>query len=620
MDKTFLDRYNQELKYFREASKEFAFENPQVAKRLGLSAPEIEDPYVERLIEAVSFLTARINLKIDSEYPNFVQHIFKVILPEFTQPVPSAGIVAVELSEDKSTLIPKLTTLSTFAQKNGEATCLFSSCQTLQLLPIDIKDVYYSRASRKLEGEHSYKSQLTFNLEFPDSFINEIEEADFDAVRFYIQGNDLRVNSELLYYLHTQSTAMQVELQSDDQVWSEYYEAEVKLSGFDDYLNIYNDRTADYIQHLLEYGVLPEKYLFFQLRNLESVFKNTALLNQLGLQTTDDGTAKKHKLRFIFTFKEISSNLEQFLDKDILSLNSLLINNAFEKRSRIVLDKNVNEQHIVLDNLRPNDYEVLRIEKIEGFSNFNHRVKTYEPLYKLDNDTEHFDSENYGFFSEIHRKNRVLSQATSYKGNECYVMLTNQIKHIQEDNLSQLSVKVWCSNRALPSKINWSLDQDLTINNSAFKISRIKRQLSFTQPLDMPIENTSLWRLMNLVSANFVPLEIENNRALTQQIKNNLFVVYEITKSETFKNQINAIINITAEKASRVKKVNRRLSPINGLKFHITIDELIMSHIHPFLWGHVLLSYLKGFVPLNHYVDLKLFDRKNVLIASYSSM
>ena len=56
MDKVFLEKYHQELKYFRDASKEFAEEHPRAATRLGLSAPEIEDPYVERLIEAVSFL------------------------------------------------------------------------------------------------------------------------------------------------------------------------------------------------------------------------------------------------------------------------------------------------------------------------------------------------------------------------------------------------------------------------------------------------------------------------------------------------------------------------------------------------------------------------------------
>ena len=78
MNQNFLEYYQQELKFFRDSAKEFAHEYPQVAQRLGLAAPEIEDPYVERLIEAVSFLTARINLKVDAEYPNFLQHIFKV--------------------------------------------------------------------------------------------------------------------------------------------------------------------------------------------------------------------------------------------------------------------------------------------------------------------------------------------------------------------------------------------------------------------------------------------------------------------------------------------------------------------------------------------------------------
>lgn len=614
MDKTFLDRYNQELKYFKEASKEFANEHPQVATRLGLSAPEIEDPYVERLIEAVSFLTARINLKIDSEYPNFVQHIFKVILPEFTQPVPSAGIVAIDSLESEPVYIPKYTNLSTFAKKNGEATCQFSTCQDIQLIPAIIKNTHYSRVSQKASSTETYKSSFNFILELPTMINEMVEDINFEKIRFFIQGDDLRTNSELLYFLYTQSMSMNVELQGEDNSWSESYEPAIVLSGFDEYLNIYNDRTADYIQHMLEYGVLPQKYLFFHIANLKEVFTNTIFQHSL-----ESSSQQKNQLKFTFTFKEASSHLEKFLDKDILSINSVLINNAFKKRSRIILDEKVNEQHIVLDTLRPSDFEVLRIEKIEGFSNFNHKVKTYEPLYKLDNDTNHFDSTNYGFFSEHHKKNRVLSHNTSYKGNECYVMLTNQIKHMKEDDLSQLSVDVWCSNRALPSKINWSLDQDLTLTDAKYKISRIKRQSSFTQPLDMPIENTSLWRLMNLVSANYIPLNIENNEALTQQIKNNLYVIYEITKSEIFKNQINAIMDISANKTSKVIKVGKRLSPIRGISFRIVIDDMLMSHVHPFLWGQTLLSYFQGFVPINHCVDLLLLNKKDETIAMYSS-
>ncbi len=81
-DKLF-DYYNKELIAIRELAKEFAARYPKVAARLDMHDTEISDPYVERLLEGVSFLTARTQLKIDAEYPRFVQRVMEVLYPQF---------------------------------------------------------------------------------------------------------------------------------------------------------------------------------------------------------------------------------------------------------------------------------------------------------------------------------------------------------------------------------------------------------------------------------------------------------------------------------------------------------------------------------------------------------
>ena len=53
---------------------EFAKEHPKIAGRLGLEGLECADPYVERLLEGFSFLAARVQLKMDAEFPQFTQH------------------------------------------------------------------------------------------------------------------------------------------------------------------------------------------------------------------------------------------------------------------------------------------------------------------------------------------------------------------------------------------------------------------------------------------------------------------------------------------------------------------------------------------------------------------
>lgn len=41
----------------------------------------------------------------------------------------------------------------------------------------------------------------------------------------------------------------------------------------------------------------------------------------------------------------------------MLSIHSVMINNVFKKRTRFIIDTHKNEQHIVLDKLRPQDYK-----------------------------------------------------------------------------------------------------------------------------------------------------------------------------------------------------------------------------------------------------------------------
>ena len=81
MDPRLLQYYNRELQFLRELGGEFAQEFPKIAGRLGLEGFECVDPYVERLLEGFSFLAARVQLKIDAEFPQFTQHLLEVIYP-----------------------------------------------------------------------------------------------------------------------------------------------------------------------------------------------------------------------------------------------------------------------------------------------------------------------------------------------------------------------------------------------------------------------------------------------------------------------------------------------------------------------------------------------------------
>lgn len=81
MDPRLLGHYNRELQHLREMGAEFAKAFPKIAGRLGMEGIEVHDPYVERLLEGTAFLAARVQLKLDAEFPRFSQRLLGMLYP-----------------------------------------------------------------------------------------------------------------------------------------------------------------------------------------------------------------------------------------------------------------------------------------------------------------------------------------------------------------------------------------------------------------------------------------------------------------------------------------------------------------------------------------------------------
>jgi len=88
-------RYNDELAFIRRMALEFARDRPKIADRLVIDreSGQSEDPHVERLIEAFAFLTARVRLKLDDEFPELTEALLNTLYPHYLAPIPSMAVV-----------------------------------------------------------------------------------------------------------------------------------------------------------------------------------------------------------------------------------------------------------------------------------------------------------------------------------------------------------------------------------------------------------------------------------------------------------------------------------------------------------------------------------------------
>ena len=148
MDTRLLRHYETELAFLREMGAEFAKSYPKVASRLGMDGLEILDPYVERLLEGTAFLTARVQLELEMQYPAFTSHLLDVVFPHFLAPTPS--MLVAEMTPDledsdleKGYTLPRHTMLRSKPVSGAQKACQFRTAQDLDLWPITVAEAEY---------------------------------------------------------------------------------------------------------------------------------------------------------------------------------------------------------------------------------------------------------------------------------------------------------------------------------------------------------------------------------------------------------------------------------------------------------------------------------------------
>src|SRR3954447_25215191 len=141
MSSDLLTYYQRELDSLRGLAGEFAEAYPKIAGRLRLGADAVDDPHVGRLLEGVAFLSARVQSRLDDEFPEISDALLGVLYPHYLAPVPSMAIVQFQLDParaqlPKGFLIDRLSRLRT--QRIGDLPCKFRTGYPVTLWPVQV--------------------------------------------------------------------------------------------------------------------------------------------------------------------------------------------------------------------------------------------------------------------------------------------------------------------------------------------------------------------------------------------------------------------------------------------------------------------------------------------------
>jgi len=613
MDPRLLKYYNHELQHIREMAGEFALEYPKIAGRLGLDSFECADPYVERLLEGFAYLSARVQLKVDAEFPRFTQHLLEMVYPHYLSPTPSMAVVQLqpdlmEGSLNEGFLIPKETALRSQIGKGEQTACEYRTAHDLTLWPIELVEAEYLNgvgavANLGIPSLSGLKAAIRLRLKTTAGLtFNQIK---LDNLPLYLRGVG-EVPMQIYEQLHANSIAVVVQPINRPLAWQHIIKQSAVLPvGFtqEEALLPYTPRSFQGYRLLQEYFAFPERYMFAELTQL-----------QPALQQCED-----NEIDIIILLNRSNPRLVNEIDATRFALFCSPAINVFPKRAdRIHLTNQTNEYHIVPDRTRPLDYEVYQIRDVTGFGATADNQQTFLPFYQASSDASH--AQQRAYYSVI-RSPRVISTKqklqgprSSYVGNEIFIAIVDSNEAPFNSELRQLGLETLCTNRDLPLQLPIGIgDTDFTIQTGA-PVKSIRCLSGPTKPRPSNAHKDTAWKLINHLSLNYLSL-LNNNEKEGATAFRSLLSLYGDNSDLSFRKQIEGVLSIQSKPI--VRRINTA-GPIvfgRGLEITVTVDEAAFEGSGVFLLGMVLEQFFAQYVSLNSFTEtvLKTSDRGEIM-------
>ncbi|AJY12571.1 type VI secretion system baseplate subunit TssF [Burkholderia dolosa] len=616
MDPRFLDHYNRELTYMRELSAEFAAQHPKIARRLGMHGIETADPYVERMIEAFCFMSARTQLKLDAEFPRFTQRLLEVVYPNYVAPTPSMAVARLrpslrEGNFSKGFTVPRHSVLRSAIAPGEQTACEFRSGHEITLWPIEIVDAKLTAVPPDLPDlERSLLPHLRLRgaLRLRLRTVGEIKFSQIDGLdrlSLYI-GGDERIASHLFELIHAGSVASVVRAYGAVRdACTVIAKNPVDFEGLRPDQSLLPQVWNTFHGHnlLQEYFTCRQRFYFFALTQLRA-----------GLSAIDGKEAE-----IVLLLHRLPDELTAHVDASSFQLFCTPIVNLFPRRTdRIEINRALTAFHLIPDRSRPLDYEVFSVSRVFGQKAETSSEVTFNPLYQ----TLHSDIGNYGRYFSILREPRTVSAnarkygtRSPYVGTEVFVSLVDQAEAPYSDAIRYLSVDAWLTNRDLPRLIPRNGINDLTMQDSV-PIDGV----ALVHPPSMPREpyatGETAWRLIRQLSFNYMPLAELDHRDGGQALRNMLRLFVGTSEHEQ-RALIESLVGARTEPVVRRVPGHGLLVYGRGVRCELTVDETGFSGVSPYLFGLVLEQYLSRHVSINVFTETELHSMQRGVVARW---
>ncbi len=579
-----LPYYEKELSHLRFLGQEFARDYPKIASRLLIEGDNCEDPHAERLIEAFSFLAARVHKKLDDEFPEIVEAFLEVLYPHYLRPTPSMSIVEFNMGKVEKVTEPYHVARHTELHANPVEgiVCKFRMCYPVQLVPLQVHEAAFIEMERSAFNGHSADIVARLRIGIHSLSEASLGQLPFDELRFFLDGESTLMLQlyELLFNNLAKAT-----LSFDD----EGRRREVVLPanalkpvGFDldEGMVDYSERSFMGYRLLHEYFTFPDKFMFFDLSGFARTLASKAL--------------DSVEINFYFTNYELSdrlTRLTQNIGRQNFKLNCSPVINLFRQQAEPIKLSHAQHEYAVVPDVRlQRQAEVVSIDRVQRVM----KVGNQEQVGPCHAFFEPRGTQATGASYWLARRQPTQS------GSDMFIRVVDRDLAMFDSSEDTLSIRLTCSNRDLPQLLPFGSERgEFNIpSNSVIQDIRCLRKP--TEAVRVPLGKGLIWRLISHLSLNHMSLVGQGREVLLE-----LLSLYNYRNTTAMRKQIDGIVSVSSEPI--VARIGHpRPNFVRGVGVTLTLDETQYTGSGVFLFGMVLDHFFGQYCSLNSFTQLTL--------------
>ena len=579
--------YEQELFFIRRMAAEFARDRPKIADRLALGPDtrESSDPHVERLIESFAFLTARVRLKLEDEFPELTNSLLGLLYPHYLAPIPSLSIAQFTLDPSQGKLtdgftIPRDSRL--ISREVRGVPCRFRTAYPVTLWPLELTTKYltapFGSGVKLPPGLTQVEAMLRLELRTTGGV--PWPALNLDRLRVFLGGDEKTTHQ--LYELIFNNCAGVFVQESSGAAATVLPADSIHEVGFgrDEGLLPYDARSFLGYRLLTEYFAFPQKFLFADFTGLRAV----------------TARATTPKIDLCILLKKADRTLESRVDRDVMRLGCAPIVNLFSHHAEpIRLTQTQTEYHVIPDVRHRRDYEVHSIDAVTSTDLNNGATTEYQPFFACRHGRAVDLAPTYW-----HSK-RVPSTIKNDRGTEVWLSLVDLNFNPSRPATEVLSIATTCSNRDLPGELRTSGGESWGFQlEGQAPIKRIDPLVPPTLPCRLA-EGELRWRLISHLALNH--FSITDGEAGADALRE-LLKLYDYNNTRATTQQIAGIDSVASRRKTARITGGPAFGFCRGIELEITFDPEKYAGVGAFLLASVLDKFVGLYASINSFTRL----------------